>query len=276
VATEPAALELLIAEDSETDTKLVIRALRASGFSPEWERVETPEAFREALQRKPWQILVSDSSVPRLGTLAALAVAKEYAPGVPFIVVSGAISEEVVVQAMRAGAADYIPKEHLERLGPSVIRELSQAQRSATAARRQREAEEAERRHVAGEVHDRLGRLLAALKLALDPLSTRRGAARVRAIAHARALIDEAIREEAAFTGGPIASGSASPLTPRQRQVLELVVEGHSTKEIARRLKISVKTVETHRAEIMDRLDIHNLASLVHYAIRAGIGAPKG
>ena len=60
-------------------------------------------------------------------------------------------------------------------------------------------------------------------------------------------------------------------LTPRQREVLQLVVEGHSTKRIAERLRISVKTVETHRANIMDRLDVHDLASLVRYAIRAGV-----
>ena len=57
-------------------------------------------------------------------------------------------------------------------------------------------------------------------------------------------------------------------LTPRQREVLTLVAEGYSTKNIARALSISVKTVETHRAQLMDRLDIHDVASLVRYAIR--------
>jgi len=64
-------------------------------------------------------------------------------------------------------------------------------------------------------------------------------------------------------------------LTPRQREVLQLVVEGHPTKLIAQRLGISVKTVETHRAEIMDRLEVSNLASLVHYAIRTGMLPPE-
>jgi DNA-binding NarL/FixJ family response regulator len=60
-------------------------------------------------------------------------------------------------------------------------------------------------------------------------------------------------------------------LTPRQREVLSLIAEGCSAKTIALRLNISVKTVETHRAELMNRLDIHDIASLVRYAIKAGI-----
>jgi len=60
-------------------------------------------------------------------------------------------------------------------------------------------------------------------------------------------------------------------LTPRQREVLQLIAEGLSTKEIAQRLDLSVKTVESHRSELMQRLDIHGVAGLVRYAIRVGI-----
>ncbi len=60
-------------------------------------------------------------------------------------------------------------------------------------------------------------------------------------------------------------------LTPRQREVLQLIAEGHSTKEIARRLDLSVKTVETHRTQLMRQLDIHEVAGLVRYAIRSGL-----
>jgi DNA-binding NarL/FixJ family response regulator len=67
--------------------------------------------------------------------------------------------------------------------------------------------------------------------------------------------------------------GDTSPgvLTPRQREILQLLAESKSTKEIAHLLGVSVKTVETHRAQIMDRLDIHDLPGLVKYAIRAGL-----
>ena len=64
------------------------------------------------------------------------------------------------------------------------------------------------------------------------------------------------------------------PLSPRQREVLRLIAEGHTTKAIARALGVSVKTVESHRAQLMDRLDIHDVASLVRYAIRIGLIGP--
>jgi DNA-binding NarL/FixJ family response regulator len=60
-------------------------------------------------------------------------------------------------------------------------------------------------------------------------------------------------------------------LTPRQREILILMVEGNSTRDIARTLKISVKTVESHRAQVMERLNIHEMAGLVRYAIRMGL-----
>jgi DNA-binding NarL/FixJ family response regulator len=63
-------------------------------------------------------------------------------------------------------------------------------------------------------------------------------------------------------------------LTPRQREILQLIAEGHSNKEIARILHVSAKTIETHRTQLMDRLDIHDVAGLVRYAIRAGVLSP--
>jgi DNA-binding NarL/FixJ family response regulator len=63
-------------------------------------------------------------------------------------------------------------------------------------------------------------------------------------------------------------------LSPRQRQVLQLIAEGRNTREIADQLHVSVKTVETHRAELMRRLDIHDVAGLTRYAIRAGLVSP--
>jgi len=65
--------------------------------------------------------------------------------------------------------------------------------------------------------------------------------------------------------------GRLQTLTPRQREILQLIAEGKSTKEIASILDVSVKTVETHRAQLMERLDIHDVAGLVRYAIRTGI-----
>ncbi len=71
---------------------------------------------------------------------------------------------------------------------------------------------------------------------------------------------------------GPQAGGEL--LTPRQREILQLIAEGRSTREIAARLSISIKTVETHRAQIMERLSVRDVASLTRYAIRLGLIAP--
>ncbi|MBK9711885.1 MAG: response regulator transcription factor [Kouleothrix sp.] len=68
----------------------------------------------------------------------------------------------------------------------------------------------------------------------------------------------------------------AERLTPRQREILQLIAEGRTTKEIAVLLSISVKTAEMHRAQIMQRLDIHDVAGLVRYAIRIGLITPEG
>jgi DNA-binding NarL/FixJ family response regulator len=72
--------------------------------------------------------------------------------------------------------------------------------------------------------------------------------------------------------------GSADPLdalTPRQREILQLAAEGHSSKEIAQRLGLSFKTVEAHRAQLMHRLGLHDLAGLVRFAVRVGLVTPE-
>jgi DNA-binding NarL/FixJ family response regulator len=77
--------------------------------------------------------------------------------------------------------------------------------------------------------------------------------------------------------GAPATGTTPAPdnLTPRQREILQLVAEGKSTKDVARLLDLSVKTVEAHRGQIMERLEIHDLAGLVRYAIRTGLVSPE-
>src|SRR6187402_425348 len=69
----------------------------------------------------------------------------------------------------------------------------------------------------------------------------------------------------------PLQTASLEQLTPRQRETLQLIAEGYSTKEIAFALGVSVKTVETHRAQMKERLGIYNVAGLVRYALRIGL-----
>ncbi len=80
--------------------------------------------------------------------------------------------------------------------------------------------------------------------------------------------------EGGATGGGGEAPSTSALLTPRQREILQLIAEGHSTKEIASILHLSVKTVETHRTQLMARLDVHDVAGLVRYAIRIGLVTP--
>ena len=98
--------------------------------------------------------------------------------------------------------------------------------------------------------------------------------AAIRAVMRGESFLSPAVskRVVAGFLGGG-AEGSGS-LTPRQREVVQLIAEGHSTKRIAAVLGVSVKTIETHRTQLMQRLGIHEVAGLVRYAVRVGLINP--
>jgi PAS domain S-box-containing protein len=131
-------LRVLVVEDSEVDTMLILRELRRSGFEPASERVETQEAMTAALEKAPWDLIISDYALPQFGGAAALALFQKKAMDIPFIIVSGALGEERAVEMMKAGAHDYVLKHNLARLAPAVTRELAAAEE-----RRARRAQEA-------------------------------------------------------------------------------------------------------------------------------------
>ncbi|HEV8337060.1 MAG TPA: response regulator [Candidatus Polarisedimenticolia bacterium] len=117
-------IRVLIVEDCEDDADLLVRELRRGGYEPIWERVDTPEAMAAAVSGQSWDIVISDYSMPRFSAPDALALTLERKLNVPFIIVSGTVGEEVAVEAMRAGAHDYILKGRLTRLCTAVAREL--------------------------------------------------------------------------------------------------------------------------------------------------------
>ncbi len=121
-------LRVLIVEDSEDDTILVVRELQRSGYEPTFERVDTPEAMNAALEQQAWDIVLADYAMPRFTMPAALAMVKEKWLDLPFIIVSGAIGEEAAVAAMRAGVHDYVMKDNLARLAPAIERELREVE----------------------------------------------------------------------------------------------------------------------------------------------------
>ena len=124
----PNPLRVLIVEDSADDAELLVRELRRGGYGPVYERVETTKALQAAIERQTWDLVVSDHSVLQCDSLAALNVLKASGADIPFIIVSGTIGEERAVQAMKAGASDYLVKGQLARLIPVVGRELRDAQ----------------------------------------------------------------------------------------------------------------------------------------------------
>jgi len=125
-------LRVLMVEDSEDDALLVLRELRAAGYDLTHERVDTAAALVAALDRHPWDLVIGDYSMPHFSGTAALAMLRERGLDVPYICVSGTITEELAVAAMKAGAHDYVTKGHLKRLLPAIERELREARARAT------------------------------------------------------------------------------------------------------------------------------------------------
>jgi PAS domain S-box-containing protein len=123
--TDP--LGVLVVEDSEDDAALLVRELRRGGITATVERVETAEEMRAALDRRTWDLVIADYTLPKFGAPAALALLRERGLDLPFIIVSGTIGEEIAVSAMKAGAHDYFMKGNLARLVPAIQRELREA-----------------------------------------------------------------------------------------------------------------------------------------------------
>lgn len=173
------------------------------------------EALQLAEALKPDLVLL-DIGMPGLNGLEVAARLAKLHPAMRVVILSMHMSEEYVLQALRAGAAGYLLK-------GSAVAELELAVRAVAR----------------GETY-------------LSP-------------AVSKSVVDQYVRR----TGS--ASDPLDLLTPRQREILQLVAEGHTSKDIAGKLGISYRTVETHRNQLMQRLDIHDLSGLVRFAVRAGI-----
>lgn len=132
-------LHLLQVEDSASDAALIERILTKSGHTVDSQRVASASEMREALRKGHWDVIIADYRLPDFGAPSALSVLHECGLDIPFIVISGAMGEEVAVAMMKAGAQDYLLKDNLARLGPAVDREL----RDARTRRGRERAEEA-------------------------------------------------------------------------------------------------------------------------------------
>ena len=122
------SFRVLLVEDVAYEAELVVHQLQRAGLQFDWRRVETEEALRTSLNEFSPHIILSDFNLPQFDGLSALHVVREVAPAAPFIFVSGTIGEERAIDALHAGAADYVLKNNLLRLAPAVKRALADAE----------------------------------------------------------------------------------------------------------------------------------------------------
>jgi PAS domain S-box-containing protein/putative nucleotidyltransferase with HDIG domain len=120
-------IHVLIIESSEVDFLSVLMELERGGFNTTAQRVDTRETLKEAFENGPWDVVICDYRLPEIDVIEVLTVYKDMGLDMPFIIVSGAVGEDKAVNAMKAGAHDYVMKANLSRLVPAVKRELNEA-----------------------------------------------------------------------------------------------------------------------------------------------------
>ena len=120
-------LRVLIVDDSDVDTNLIIRKLSSEGYNPKWKRVDTAEAMKEALAHEKWDVILCDYKMPLFSVHAALKIVREENIDIPFILVSGAIGEDTAMAAMKSGVHNYVMKGNLCKLAITIEKEISKA-----------------------------------------------------------------------------------------------------------------------------------------------------
>lgn len=149
-------IRVLIVEDSQDDALLLERHLRKGGYELVSKRVETAAAMKTALTRDEWDVVLCDHSLPGFDAPAALDLIKQMDLDIPFIIVSGKVSEEIAVSSMKAGAHDFLSKDNLTRLVPALEREMREAQirRERLKSRQEKARWEAKFRLLAENIED--------------------------------------------------------------------------------------------------------------------------
>lgn len=139
-------LRILQLEDEPTDAEMALRELERAGLAFSAFRVDARESFVRALRQFNPDIILADSHLPSFDGPAALAIAREHLPDVPFIIVSGAMGEECAIEALHGGAADYVLKDHLGKLPLAVGRALEEARERSCRRRAEAGLAESEER----------------------------------------------------------------------------------------------------------------------------------
>lgn len=182
-------LRILVLEDLVTDIELLRHELRRANLAFTSHCTDTEEGFIKALSAFNPDLILADYSLPTFDGLSALALAQEKLPDVPFLFVSGTLGEETAIETLKSGATDYVLKQRLNRLVPSVKRALREAQERKERKRAEQElalsleqlralathlqsVREEERTLIAREIHDELGQSLTGLKFDLFRLES--------------------------------------------------------------------------------------------------------
>src|SRR3954465_2906774 len=172
-------------EDDAADAELTRFALRKGGLHFSMSRVDARDEYLEALEKNPPSLILSDYSLPGFNGSAALEIAQEKCPEIPFIFVTGTMGEEVAIETLKSGATDYVLKTRLSRLIPAVHRALREARERSERRHAQEKLRESheqlralsvylqsireeERTRIAREVNDELGQALTSCKLDLS------------------------------------------------------------------------------------------------------------
>lgn len=205
-------LRVLIIEDSEDDALLLVRQLKRDGYDLLSERVDSAEDFEAAVQKQSWDIIISDYVLPELSGLEVLKWLQQKRLDIPCIIMSGRITDETAVAAMKAGARDYVMKDNLKRIGPAIEREMAEAEvrksrskaeeeldqtydKLRAMAHRVVELQEEERRYIARELHDEIGQSLTGLKLLISQATRSTQAASVEILKEAQSVVTELIQQ---------------------------------------------------------------------------------
>lgn len=252
-------LRVLIVEDSERDTTLVLQELRRGGYEPAFERVDTAEGLRAALEKQSWDVVISDYSMPAFSAPAALAVVMQCGLDLPLIVVSGTIGEEEVVEAMRAGACDFLNKGKFARLIPAIERELREALHRAERKKMQEQLLISDRMAsvgtlaagVAHEINNPMAALMANLDFATDDV--------------ARLALDIRSRDD-------LRDGVAGWLSARLTEIAEPLCDARDSarrvRSIVRDLKVFSRPEEQQREAVDIRRVIESTLRMTWIEIR--------
>jgi PAS domain S-box-containing protein len=184
-----APLRILLIEDNRLDAELTAEALAAEGIACEIRRVETRDDYLAALNEDSFNLIISDYSLPSFDGMTALRIAQGVCPDLPFILISGRFGEELAIEALKSGAAEYVLKQKLERLAPAVRRALQESE-NRLARKRAEEALQKANEELEKRVRERTAELLATNESLQAEIAERM--AKEKKIAEQAALLDHA------------------------------------------------------------------------------------